>query len=257
MSTIGAWRRGRRAIPAALAIWLAAGAAVAGVTPILGSVQASVTVSTDLLNNFGDDDDDWAGVPADLSARASAFTFGLDGAMAFAEADIAASWASATQGAVSFDDFGWRLSSTPGDLARASLGPLGPDWTYTFIPDVDSVLTMNFLVSLTGTAQNFTGWRLLDNGVVVSSAATAPSMGTISHALSGGDIHILTLESNNSGAAFIQALDGAMDGTFSWRIDDAPIAPIPEPETWTLAIVGLGLCGAMLRRRRREALAVS
>jgi hypothetical protein len=38
---------------------------------------------------------------------------------------------------------------------------------------------------------------------------------------------------------------------------DAVLAPVPEPSTWLLMIGGLGMLGAMLRRRRREALAAA
>ena len=253
MSTNGSSRTGRRTLLAAVTIagWLTSSASLAAVTPILGSVQASVGVSTNLMNQAPSDTDDWAGGPASLSAATSAFVFGAAGAFASAHAGVDAGWASATQGDVAFD-FGWNLTSTPGDLAMASLGAAGPDWTYSFIPDVDSVFILDFLVSVSGTATDFSGWRLFDNGVVVSSAPTAPSSGMISHALTGGAVHILTLRSGASGAAFTQPLNGEMDGLFSWRIADAPVAAVPEPDTWALAIVGFGLCGATLRRRRRE-----
>ena len=48
-------------------------------------------------------------------------------------------------------------------------------------------------------------------------------------------------------------VDGGVGGTNPTLSPTAPVAAVPEPGTWALMLLGMGLCGAALRRRRRDA----
>ena len=40
-------------------------------------------------------------------------------------------------------------------------------------------------------------------------------------------------------------------------LDGVSVTPVPEPTTWALTLIGVGMLGAGLRMRRREALAIA
>jgi hypothetical protein len=57
-------------------------------------------------------------------------------------------------------------------------------------------------------------------------------------------------------------LDLSIDSWFSWfdigwGDTVSPVQAVPEPQTWLLMILGVGLCGAALRRTRRAAVAAT
>jgi len=55
------------------------------------------------------------------------------------------------------------------------------------------------------------------------------------------------------------SFDSTTSGNCCWgpALDNVAIAAVPEPATWTMAIMGFGLVGASLRRRPSRAAAAA
>jgi len=97
---------------------------------------------------------------------------------------------------------------------------------------------------------------VLDGPTAVASPDTTPDFG-----LGGGDSGFDGGGGGGSGgggggAAFPNPPTGGVGGG-GGAPGSGPISSAPEPETWMLMILGVGLCGGALRRARRTAAAVS
>ena len=137
----------------------------------------------------------------------------------------------------------FNLSVDPGDLWNA--GPL-PRWSNA------NGLTGNLLATGTddsgqpaGTliGQDFGLWS--QNGLSAAYGSLVGELGGVYQVLgtsfsgpawNAGTLHLYYWDSNN------------FDNTDSIAV---AVTNVPEPATWTLAIAGFGMAGAMLRRRRR------
>ncbi|HEY0437641.1 MAG TPA: PEPxxWA-CTERM sorting domain-containing protein, partial [Phenylobacterium sp.] len=83
--------------------------------------------------------------------------------------------------------------------------------------------------------------------------------GEFTQALDAGHRYSVSLISND-GLTFVtdghrtNDFEGASTSQFDWSITGPAAGGVPEPATWSLAILGFGLAGAALRRRPGSAL---
>ncbi|HKP33397.1 MAG TPA: FxDxF family PEP-CTERM protein [Sphingomicrobium sp.] len=98
---------------------------------------------------------------------------------------------------------------------------------------------------------NFTSITLDGNPFTLTSAVGAAEqwaccgVGGLSSVLLGVGSHNITLVGN---------LIGANSGSYSGTLN-VQTAPVPEPATWAMMLLGFGATGLMIRRRRRPVLA--
>jgi hypothetical protein len=94
------------------------------------------------------------------------------------------------------------------------------------------------------------------NGVastlVTTAAATIPSSPLTWETVSGVFSHSFASASTVTLAVGVVDI-GDYNATSELRINDVALAPIPEPETYALLLAGLGLLGAVSRRRAKAA----
>jgi hypothetical protein len=175
-----------------------------------------------------------------------------------------ATWASANSGAVDFTNYGWDFSvnnaaNTPTE-ADIDFGRPGEDWTYTFTATGNGEFVMDYNVVGTGTVIGLQGWNIdfsgPGGGLLLTGVSPIPDptqSGVFTRALVGGQTYTISLDGNPNvadGNPFAN-FSGAMDGTFDWSISDG----VPEPVSWALMLIGFFGMGALLRARRRMALA--
>lgn len=252
---------------------VAAHAEAATVIPIAGSIEqlASAQVG-EAAAVVQVRDANWTGAPQTLTRSAAATAQGGRDSIT-AVGGLTATWASATAGQVRVGDSGWTVTAgDPGvDFLAPSLTPgFGgtPAWSYQFTAARDGVF--NLSADFLGSGTDLFGlgsWDVIfdDGGVTTETSllrgyGLAPMSrtsgfgpsdseitGNFSQSLTAGHtytVSLLNLEGfSTSGVTTNSSARAFEDGTFDWSVT-------PEPSAWALAIVGLGLTGAMLRRRR-------
>jgi hypothetical protein len=108
-----------------------------------------------------------------------------------------------------------------------------------------SVTLDSFWFGSFGGANRSVDWSVvdLDGGVTVASGpgtAVGAAGTTVNLGLS-----------STTGFRILFSNDGVNNGINDIVYRSAPLAPIPEPGSWALALNGLGVVGAVMRRRRR------
>lgn len=128
----------------------------------------------------------------------------------------------------------------PGTLSLAGFGAIS---SLSFIwGSVDSFNVLNFLNSAGQAIYSITGSQLLGAGATGNQdAATTNPLVTFNFTGSDRNVAALQLTSSNP---------GANSSDYSFEIDNLAISPVPEPATWGMMMLGLGIAGASLRRRR-------
>ncbi|HZZ66745.1 MAG TPA: PEP-CTERM sorting domain-containing protein [Phenylobacterium sp.] len=177
-----------------------------------------------------------------------------------------ATWASANSGAVDFTNYGWDFSvnnqaNTPSaadvDFDRPGSGN---DWTYTFTATGNGEFVMDYDVVGTGTVDGLQGWNINfsgpGGGLLLTGVLPIPDptqSGVFTRALVAGQTYTVSLDGNPNieDGNFSANFAGSMNGTFDWSIRDG----VPEPTCWALMLTGFFGMGALLRARRRTALA--
>ena len=210
------------------------------------------------------------GVPAGLSTFARATTTaGTDSLTA--RGAISANWSSADRGDVQIHDFGWDIVA--GDPSITSLEPEvnafpsgPPQWTYSFMATGDGRFDLAADLFDAGVEDLFLGaWRMrfVDNGLSNETTLTSGQVGAgvlevrgrFSHALTAGHNYTVSLVSTDgfgtNGDTTGLTGHAGESGDFRWSITGGGNdAAVPEPSVWAMAVLGFGLAGASLRRRR-------
>ena len=134
-------------------------------------------------------------------------------------------------------------SSVGGGIGTISLASFGAISSLSFIwGSVDSGNTLSFLDAAGNAFYTIAGSTLLGANASgnQTSGITNPvvtfNFTGVSQAISGMRLTALPGFSNPSG--------------YSFEIDNLAISPIPEPATWGMMLLGLGLAGVSLRRRK-------
>lgn len=249
------------------AAWLVASAAQAEVaTPLNASMtlHAVSNIGSPAIASASDSDHrEWNTTPTVLSTQVRAVaTSGADSVTS--HATETATWASADSGRVQVSDFGHEFDVSNPSVTQVDTFLAGneiePDWTYAFRAKEDGVFRMD--ADVTGAGDDLFGlgrWQLefVGDGLTFRELSDNFSgrpgdtehVGHFSAALVAGETYRVSLINENSLSAFSPNHEHAtMDATFDWQVTVA--GGVPEPRTWTLAILGFGLAGAALRRKR-------
>lgn len=122
--------------------------------------------------------------------------------------------------------------------------------------------TVNFSIStpsnLTGTASNlklsFASLNFLDiSGLTVTLWNNSHPLGTVNYGSFAGDSAAYTFNLPTAGDYHIDisgTATGMAGGTYGVALS---AAPVPEPETYAMLLAGLGVMGAIARRRKQAA----
>ena len=226
-------------------------------TPISGTlnVVANSTLATTTVTDLHFDS--WATVPATLTESASAkATAGADSVTTSGSA--VATWASADSGHVTFSDYGWQFHvADPANAPAASnltQGRGGDDWTYTFTATQNGQINVDYNVAVaSGDPFGLWGWAIdwsgPGDGLPVCCAGDPTAFGTFTRAVVAGQTYTIGLNGNPN--VFFNGAPGDYSGFMNGQFDFTIVGSgVPEPAAWSLMIVGLGLAGGALRRRR-------
>ncbi len=166
-------------------------------------------------------------------------------------ANNSASWASANAGSVTMS-WGWNFnplntqSYVVTDTVRA--------WTYTFSTgNVAERFAANWstLVSV-GQGSSFGLNGFYGDGGLPNPVSEADNgSGSFIVNLLPNSTYTFQLYNQGNVAAFTTALQADKTATLNWTI--SPIAGVPEPAAWALMILGFGVVGGAMRRRKAAA----
>lgn len=128
----------------------------------------------------------------------------------------------------------------PGVLSLAGFGAIS---SLSFIwGSVDSFNVLNFLNSAGQAIYSITGSQLL--GASATGAQEVPVTNPlVTFTFTGADQNVAALQLTSTDPS-------PSSSNYSFEIDNLAISPVPEPATWGMMMLGLGVAGASLRRRR-------
>ena len=128
----------------------------------------------------------------------------------------------------------------PGTLSLAGFGAIS---SLSFIwGSVDTFNVLNFLNSAGQTIYSITGAQLL--GANATGAQELPTTNPlVTFTFTGADSNVAAMQLTSTDP-------NPNSSNYSFEIDNLAISPVPEPATWGMMMLGLGVAGASLRRRR-------
>ena len=128
----------------------------------------------------------------------------------------------------------------PGTISLASFGAIS---SLSFIwGSVDSGNTLEFLNAAGNAFYSVTGATLL-GAIANGNQTTGTSNPVVTFSFTGASQLI-------SGMRLTALPGGNNPSGFSFEIDNLAISAVPEPATWGMMMLGLGLAGVSLRRRK-------
>lgn len=178
-----------------------------------------------------------------------------------ASEQVAAHWASANSGDVTVPNREWTVNVGTTDDGLVQFNTPGSgraDWTYDFTATADGAFDVSFALATRGDQLGLGTWdfRFSDdsNPTQVTNLSTGFNHlnGSLSQALVAGHSYEVALFSDASAdvARGPTPFAGSESDRFDWRITEDEGGGVPEPSAWALSILGFGLAGSALRRRR-------
>ena len=127
--------------------------------------------------------------------------------------------------------------------------PIGATQNGSFSFNTDgSAYLANILIGTSTTGETITSASLLGPGLAVSPTFTAFAIGN-NHGLAASNIGLL------AGSTYTLSFNGAGNNAAAVTGNiSLSLAPVPEPATWAMMIIGFAGIGMTLRRRRRTQL---
>jgi MYXO-CTERM domain-containing protein len=207
----------------------------------------------------------WTTVPQTLSVTAAAQGSGRGG-LVDARSTVTAVWDSANSGTIDFENHGWSATASnpgPGDqFFSIETSAEAPDWTYAFTATEDGRFDFGFhLRSVATDAFGLGVWDLVfssnSNAAEVipfhglGGSGNFDDTGSLSRDLAAGQNYRVSLVSHErlTATGDTQGRNVTEFANFNWAISGTDSA-VPEPSAWALGLLGAGLAGAALRRRR-------
>lgn len=209
-------------------------------------------------------------VGADCNPSAGVFCVSVDG-------QESATWSSASQGTVTFTNYGWYDNlSTNGSVAPtsgestlgATISPFAPQFTYNFIADISGTMDIRYTVTQSGTALDQTtglfgtncfglqGFFIAASGGQGGPEGTVGpgdnTCGTVSGDLVGpitaGASYRFFIQTQSNVNAGLGERTALLNATFDFTI---PASTAPTPEPASLLLVGTGLLSVVGATRRK------
>ncbi len=169
-----------------------------------------------------------------------------------AYASSAANWLSASAGTINMS-WGWDFNplNTPSFVATDTVR----GWTYTFSTgNVAERFNANWTSTVTVNSGTSFGLNAIYGGgglpYYVSPDAVYPTSGSGSFFVNLLPNSTYTFELYNQGniSAISTIANASQTANFNWTI--SPVAGVPEPAVWALMILGFGVIGGAMRRRK-------
>ena len=153
-------------------------------------------------------------------------------------------------GTVEFRHFGWTAQDySPIGAAYLGLsnGQVAPNWEYSFSAVADGRFSMEYNVAVLGNPFGLKGWDIgwsgAGGGLNLGNVINPTTSGVFSRPVFAGTTYTVDLTNTTSiGGAL---LTGHMSGDFAFSI-----TAVPEPEEYLMMLLGFGMVGYQVRRKR-------
>lgn len=226
------------------------------VTADSASIAARALVTIDNATDQQSASDSAPGAPASLGAVAAATLATATGG-ASAHSSVRASWASGNQGQVTVD-WGWQTNNVTANSVTISTISSPLDWVYNFTTGSQAgTFNARWTMNVVGGEDAFGLNGIYGSGGLpqfITPFAATPVTGSGSFSVVLQPFTSYSFGLLNYGNITGSITDRTPSALFSmdWFINGGGNA-IPEPASWALMIIGLGLVGASSRRRRLRA----
>lgn len=215
-------------------------------TPVSSHLSLQATATAGSTTNTDTDGQNQGATLNPLAATVSALA--SEGSTAVSTSGSAtAAWFGSDAGSVNFR-LGWTAEGAGATWAADLLSP-GIDWEYTFTPDHDGQLLLDFAITMMGDTFGLNGFNF--HWSADGSPQLLSGSSNLARDVLAGVTYTVGLDNLANIFNASDTRTATMIGEFNWEITEVDDTPIPEPAT--LALMGIGLAALGFRRRRVSA----